>query len=67
MIVIDVGTDILPSISLGYEIAEIDVMTRKPRKKTDHLLSIRALTHSYLLMGPISLGGGFVGYYTTFN
>ena len=67
MIVIDVGTDILPSISLSYEIAEIDVMTRKPRKKSDHLVSMRALTHSYLLMGPISLGGGFCAYFVTFN
>lgn len=33
MIFIQVGTDILPSISLGYEQAEIDVMTRRPRSK----------------------------------
>ena len=29
---IAVGTDILPAISLAYEEAEIDIMTRKPRK-----------------------------------
>ena len=67
MICIDVGTDILPSISLSYEVAEIDVMTRKPRGKYEHLVSIKALTHAYALMGFIAVGGGFSAYYVTFN
>ena len=39
MLVICVGTDILPAISLAYEDAELDIMTRKPRLRTDHLVS----------------------------
>jgi sodium/potassium-transporting ATPase subunit alpha len=31
MLIICVGTDILPALSLAYEAAEIDIMTRKPR------------------------------------
>ena len=67
MICIDVGTDILPSISLSYEIAEIDIMTRKPRGKYEHLVSIKALVHAYALMGLIAVGGGFSAYFVTFN
>ncbi|EGR27496.1 K antiporter P-type alpha subunit family protein, putative [Ichthyophthirius multifiliis] len=60
-----VGTDILPAISLAYEEAEIDIMTRKPRKKDDHLVSAKLIIHAYLLMGLISTCGGFAAYFTT--
>lgn len=49
ILVICIGTDILPAISFAYEEAEIDIMTRKPRKKEDHLVSIKLITHAYLL------------------
>ena len=59
-----VGTDILPAISLAYEEAEIDIMTRKPRSKGDHLVSAKLIIHSYLLMGLISTCAGFSAYFT---
>lgn len=49
MLIICVGTDILPALSLAYEAAEIDIMTRKPRTKDDHLVSVKLITHAYLL------------------
>lgn len=49
ILVICIGTDILPAISFAYEEAEIDIMARKPRKKDDHLVSAKLLTHAYLL------------------
>lgn len=49
ILTICIGTDILPAISFAYEEAEIDIMTRKPRKKDDHLVSLRLITHAYLL------------------
>ena len=67
MIFIDVGTDILPSISLGYEKVEIDVMTRRPRTKADHLVSMKVICHAYAQMGVFACGGGFCAYYTTMN
>lgn len=67
MIFIDVGTDILPSISLGYEKVEIDVMTRRPRTRADHLVSMKVLCHAYAQMGVFACGGGFCAYYTTMN
>lgn len=49
ILVICVGTDILPAISFAYEEAEIDIMTRRPRKKDDHLVSVKLIVHAYLL------------------
>jgi len=49
ILVICIGTDILPAISFAYEDAEIDIMTREPRKKDDHLVSLKLITHAYLL------------------
>jgi sodium/potassium-transporting ATPase subunit alpha len=67
ILVICIGTDILPAISFAYEEAEIDIMTRRPRKKTDHLVSIKLITHAYLLQGQIATAAGFFSYFATMN
>lgn len=64
MLCICVGTDILPAISLAYEEAEPDIMTRKARKKTDRLVSRKLITHAYLLQGWIATAAGFMAYFT---
>jgi sodium/potassium-transporting ATPase subunit alpha len=63
MLCICVGTDILPAISLAYEEAEPDIMTRKPRKKTDRMVSRKLITHAYLIQGWIATAAGFMGYF----
>jgi sodium/potassium-transporting ATPase subunit alpha len=63
MLIICVGTDIYPALSLAYEEAEVDVMTRKPRKQSDHLVTGRLLTHAYGQMGEIATCGGFFTYF----
>jgi sodium/potassium-transporting ATPase subunit alpha len=63
MLVICVGTDIYPALALAYEEAEVDIMTRKPRKPTDHLVTGRLLTHAYGQMGEIATAGGFFTYF----
>ena len=63
MLCICVGTDIYPAISLAYEEAEIDIMTRKPRDKLDHLVSLKLMVHSYGLMGILSMSCGFLAYF----
>lgn len=63
MLTICVGTDILPAISLAYEEAEIDIMTRKPRKKTDHLASFRLMFNSYGIIGVFNMCAGFLSYF----
>lgn len=65
MLCICVGTDIYPAISLASEEAEIDIMTRKPRSKHDHIVSLRLMVHSYGLMGILSMASGFLAYGTS--
>ncbi|KAL4447137.1 hypothetical protein ABPG74_013989 [Tetrahymena malaccensis] len=67
MLVICVGTDIWPALSLAYEEAELDVMTRRPRKKDEHLVSGKLITIAYLQMGEIACAAGFIGYFVCFN
>jgi sodium/potassium-transporting ATPase subunit alpha len=47
VICISVGTDIFPSLSYAFENGEQDIMTRKPRKTTDHLVTSRLVSFTY--------------------
>jgi len=38
-------------------------MTRKPRKKSDRLVSRKLITHAYMLQGWIATAAGFMGYF----
>lgn len=67
MLSICVGTDIYPAISLAFEEAEIDIMTRRPRDKKDHMVSLKLMMHSYGLMGILSMAAGFLAYFTSLN
>ena len=67
MLVICVGTDIYPALALAYEEAEVDIMTRKPRKPSEHLVTARLLTHAYGQMGEIATAGGFFTYFITMS
>lgn len=49
MIIICVGTDMAPAISLAYENGELDIMERMPRHaKLDHLVTVKLICFSYL-------------------
>jgi magnesium-transporting ATPase (P-type) len=48
MMALSVGTDIVPTIALAFEIGESDIMIRKPRSQDDNLLSKKLITHGYL-------------------
>lgn len=65
MLTISVGTDILPALSFAYEAAELDIMTRRPRTRKEHLVTVRLITHAYLQMGFISTAAGFFAYFST--
>lgn len=64
---VDLGTDIFPAVSFAYEDPELDIMTRRPRKKYDHLVSGKLLVFAYLQMGVIQTCGGFVCYFMVMN
>jgi sodium/potassium-transporting ATPase subunit alpha len=57
---IDIGTDMLPAISLAYEEAESDIMQRKPRNpQTDHLVNARLIGFAYFTIGVAQTMAGF--------
>ncbi|KAI8435706.1 hypothetical protein MSG28_003956 [Choristoneura fumiferana] len=49
ILVINVGTDLLPAMSLAYETSEEDIMSLPPRKPTDHLVNRDGFFPSSLL------------------
>uniref|UniRef100_A0A8C0ILA0 Cation-transporting P-type ATPase C-terminal domain-containing protein n=1 Tax=Chelonoidis abingdonii TaxID=106734 RepID=A0A8C0ILA0_CHEAB len=56
---IDLGTDMVPAISLAYEAAESDIMKRQPRNpRTDKLVNERLISMAY---GQIGEGRGLGG------
>ena len=61
---IDLGTDMVPAISLAYEKAESDIMKRKPRDpKNDKLVNERLISMSYGQIGMMQASAGFFTYF----
>ncbi|XP_007945980.1 sodium/potassium-transporting ATPase subunit alpha-4-like [Orycteropus afer afer] len=61
---IDLGTDMVPAISLAYETAESDIMKRAPRNaKTDKLVNHRLISMAYGQIGMIQALAGFFTYF----
>ncbi|XP_078387905.1 potassium-transporting ATPase alpha chain 2-like [Cetorhinus maximus] len=65
ILLIDLGTDIIPSISLAYEKAERDIMDVQPRNPSkDRLVNLQLASYSYLQVGVTQSVGGFLCYFT---
>merc|ERR1711990_342368 len=60
---IDLGTDMVPAISLAYETPELDIMKRQPRTKKDHLVNERLISFAYGMIGVIQATAGFFTYF----
>uniref|UniRef100_H3CH26 Sodium/potassium-transporting ATPase subunit alpha n=1 Tax=Tetraodon nigroviridis TaxID=99883 RepID=H3CH26_TETNG len=61
---IDLGTDMVPAISLAYETAESDIMKREPRNpSTDKLVNERLISMAYGQIGMIQALAGFFTYF----
>merc|ERR1719392_598106 len=64
ILAIDLGTDMVPAISLAYEKAESDIMTRPPRNPfTDKLVNERLISMAYGQIGMIQASAGFFVYF----
>ncbi|CAN2388096.1 potassium:proton exchanging ATPase activity [Pristimantis euphronides] len=62
---IDLGTDIIPSVSFAYEKAERDIMNKKPRRKNvDRLVNQQLALYAYIQIGIIQSVGAFLNYFT---
>ncbi|WVT91877.1 cation transporting ATPase C-terminal domain-containing protein, partial [Enterococcus durans] len=61
---IDLGTDMLPALSLATEKTEPGTMNKPPRKRTDHLLTKKLIWKAFgwygLMASVISIGAYFV-------
>ncbi len=64
---IDLGTDMIPAISLGMERAERDIMQIPPRSRKERLVNRRLLFTSYALHGVIEAAAGFYAYFTVLH
>ncbi|XP_027468593.1 sodium/potassium-transporting ATPase subunit alpha-4 isoform X5 [Zalophus californianus] len=61
---IDLGTDMVPAISLAYESAESDIMKRAPRNpRSDNLVNHRLIGMAYGQIGMIQALAGFFTYF----
>lgn len=61
---VDLGTDMLPAISLAYEKAESDIMRRPPRDaNVDHLVTMKLISFAYLQIGVIQALAGFYSFF----
>ncbi|KHJ83744.1 cation transporting ATPase, partial [Oesophagostomum dentatum] len=61
---IDLGTDMVPAISLAYEEAESDIMKRQPRDPIrDKLVNERLISLAYGQIGMIQASAGFFPYF----
>merc|ERR1719394_2064697 len=61
---IDLGTDMVPAISMAYEGPESDIMKRQPRNPfTDKLVNERLISMAYGQIGMIQMSAGFFVYF----
>jgi sodium/potassium-transporting ATPase subunit alpha len=64
VLLICLGTDMMPAIALAYEKAESDIMNLPPRNPlTDRLVTTNLLLRAYLLVGAICAATGYLGYF----
>lgn len=64
---ISIGTDLIPAIALAYEMGELDLMTRKPRSKEDHMVTMTLMSQAYGFQGWMQFWGGMLSYFAIFN
>ncbi|ETO21357.1 sodium/potassium-transporting ATPase subunit alpha-2, partial [Reticulomyxa filosa] len=64
MLMVDLGTDIAPAISMAFEIKESDIMNRQPRNaKKDKLVQWRLMGFAYGQIGVLESLGGMYTYF----
>jgi sodium/potassium-transporting ATPase subunit alpha len=65
---VDLGTDMVPAISMAYEKPESDIMQRPPRNsKVDRLVTKKLVSFAYLQIGVIQAASGFFTWMTVLN
>jgi magnesium-transporting ATPase (P-type) len=68
ILAIDLGTDLAPAICMAYELAESDLMKRKPRNsKTDRLTNLQLFFLGYGCLGMLETLIGFFCFFGVFT
>ena len=62
MLCVCLGTDMVPAVSFSYEEPELDIMTRKPREKEEHMVTAKLMFFCYGQIGLIESYCGFIVY-----
>jgi len=64
ILLVDLGTDLAPAISLAHEGKEADIMQRPPRDpERDNLVTWRLISFAYLQIGILQAIAGFYAYF----
>jgi sodium/potassium-transporting ATPase subunit alpha len=63
ILAVDLGTDMLPALSLGAEKPTPNVMKQPPRRSKERLLDLPLITRSYLFLGPIEAAACMFGFF----
>jgi len=65
---VDLGTDMVPAISMAWEVAESDIMRRPARDSSvDHLVTAKLVSFAYLQIGVIQALAGFFTWLVVLN
>lgn len=65
---VDLGTDMVPAISMAWENAESDIMRRPPRNaKVDRLVTSKLIFFAYLQIGVIQALAGFFTFFVVMH
>jgi magnesium-transporting ATPase (P-type) len=67
VLIIDLGTDLLPALALGMERPEPDILNRPPRKRDQPLLDSTLLARSFAWLGPIEAALCYTGFLWVFG
>ena len=65
ILVVDLGTDMLPALALGAEVPEPESMTCPPRQKGERILNASVFLRAYPLMGVLEGLCGLSAYWAT--
>ena len=63
VLAIDLGTDIVPAISLGKELPDDDVLDQPPRKKESNILDRPTILRAYGFLGVIQAACLFIAFF----
>ncbi len=67
ILLVDLGTDMLPALALGAEKPTPGVMQRPPRKVNERLLNFPLVARAYLFLGPIEAVACMFGFFWVLN